>query len=151
MVSRHRLNGFTVSQRTSSVTSYQEEIIKVQPVVNKKKDGSFRVRYRVIVAIGDGSGNFGMGEKVKGDEEAAASGATSKAISKKFHVFRRCWGYANIEIVPFKVRGKSGHIRVTPRPAPEGLGIQDSSGLGIQPSPLSKKLLTLVGLRDCMV
>ena len=108
---------------------------------SRNKNGSERVRYRAIVALGDKEGVIGWGDSVGRSEEAAISAATTKAILHKLRIALGSQNYANIHTVAFRVKGKCGNVKVVINPAPEGVGFNVP--------PVVRKLLHLSGITDC--
>ena len=87
------------------------------------------------MAIGDGQGVFGLGQKIKKNELAAVSEATTKAFATKFRVARGSRIYKNVNTVPQRVRASFGNVKVHINPAP--------SGVGMDGHPVARRLLRL--------
>lgn len=123
-----------------------EEIIDVGRV-QRVTDSGRRMRFRVVMAIGNKNGYVGVGE-AKGKE---AGPTIRKAIEKAKlnirEIKRGCgsWecGCGNPHTVPFKVVGHSGSVRVTLMPAPRGVGLVSGG--------IARKILSLAGLSDVWV
>lgn len=124
----------------------REEIISVGRV-QRVTDSGRRMRFRIVVAVGNEDGCVSVGE-AKGKE---AGPTIRKAIRNAKlgikEINRGCGSWecgCNLpHTVPFKVEGKGGSVRATLLPAP--------SGTGLVASEIPKKILTLAGIKDVYV
>jgi len=123
-----------------------EEIIDVGRV-QRVTDSGRRMRFRVVVGVGNRNGYIGVGE-AKGKE---AGPTIRKAIERAklniMEIKRGCgsWecGCGNPHTVPFRVTGKSGSVSVTLYPAPGGAGLVSGE--------IARKILSLAGISDVWV
>ena len=79
-----------------------------------------------MVVVGDGNGHVGIGEGKAKETLPARDKAIRKAKLNIIKIERSCSGFDcacnELHTVPFKVTGKSGSVRVTLIPAPQGTG-----------------------------
>lgn len=124
----------------------KEEIISVGRV-QRVTDSGRRMRFRIVVAVGNKNGYLGIGE-AKGKE----AGPTIRAAIKNAklgikEIKRGCgsWecGCKTPHSIPFKVEGKQGSVKVILSPAPKGTGLVASE--------IPKKVLTLAGINDIYI
>ncbi len=123
-----------------------EEVIDVSRV-QRVTDSGRRMRFRVVVGVGNRNGYVGVGV-AKGKE---AGPTIRKAIERAklniVEVKRGCgsWecGCGNPHSVPFRVTGKSGSVSVTLYPAPKGTGAVSGE--------TARKILALAGISDVWV
>lgn len=124
----------------------RDEIINVGRV-QRVTDSGRRMRFKVVVAVGNNNGYIGVGD-AKGKE---AGPTIRKAIEKAKlnikEIKRGCgsWecGCGEPHSVPFKVTGESGSVRVTLIPAPRGVGLIGGE--------IAKKILALSGISDVWI
>lgn len=124
----------------------KEEIISVGRV-QRVTDSGRRMRFRVVVVVGNGNGYIGIGE-AKGKEAGPTIRASIKRAKLNIkEVKRGCGSWecrCNLpHTVPFQVEGKQGSVRVILSPAPKGTGLVASE--------IPKKILTLAGIEDVYV
>jgi small subunit ribosomal protein S5 len=121
-----------------------DEVIDVN-MVQRMTDSGRRVKFVITVAVGNKDGFIGFGQ-AKGKEvgssiRKAIDGAKLNIIEIK----RGCgsWecGCGKPHTVPFSVKGKSGSVEITLKPAPSGIGLATGN--------VAKKILTLAGVKDC--
>jgi len=123
-----------------------EEVIDVGRV-QRVTDSGRRMRFRVVVGVGNRNGYVGIGE-AKGKE---AGPTIRKAIERAklniVEIKRGCgsWecGCGNPHTVPFRVTGKLGSVSVTLYPAPKGAGLVSGE--------ITRKILALAGISDVWV
>ncbi len=100
--------------------------------------------FSTMAVIGDGNGHIGIGDGKSKETLPARDKATKKAKLNIFRITRACAGFdcacSELHSVPFKVTGKSGSVRVTLIPAPQGTGLVVANEL--------KKILKLAGIKD---
>lgn len=125
------------------VPNLQQELLHLKLVQKMHKSGR-RSKYWALVAVGNGDGFVGVGEKKSKEVATAISKATRAAKQNIIEVRRGCgsWecGCGQPHSVPLKVKGKSGSVEIALIPAPRGLGL-------VAPE-LPKKILRLAGIKD---
>ena len=103
-----------------------------------------RVKYSVMVIVGDENGHVGIGRGKGKDGRSAYLKALRKAKLNIIKVHRGCgsWECAcgGDHSIPWKTYGKSGSVKVILMPAPRGTGLVVDDE--------SKKLLRLAGIKD---
>ena len=124
----------------------KEEIICVGRV-QRVTDSGRRMRFRVVVVIGNEDGYVGIGE-AKGKEAGPTIRLSIKNAKLNIKEIKRGCGSwecrCNLpHTVPFKVEGKQGSVKVTLLPAPKGTGLVTSG--------IPKKVLTLAGIKDVYI
>jgi len=123
-----------------------EEVIDVGRV-QRVTDSGRRMRFRVVVGVGNRNGYVGVGV-AKGKE---AGPTIRKAIERAklniVEIKRGCGSWecscGNPHTVPFKITGKSGSVLVTLYPAPKGTGPVSGE--------IARKILALAGISDVWV
>ena len=109
----------------------------------KKKEGNVPT-FSAMAVIGDENGHIGIGDGNAKETLPARAKAVRKAKLNIIKVTRGCGSFdcADKEghSIPFKVEGKSGSVRITLWPAPQGTGLV-ISGEG-------KKILRMAGIKD---
>ena len=100
--------------------------------------------FSTMVVVGDGNGHVGIGEGKAKETLPARDKAIRKAKLNIIKIERSCSGFDcacnELHTVPFKVTGKSGSVRVTLIPAPQGTGLVVANEI--------KKILKLAGIKD---
>ena len=100
--------------------------------------------FSTMAVIGDENGHVGIGSGKSMETLPARDKAIRKAKLNVIKITRACAGFdcacSELHTVPFKVEGKSGSVRVTLIPAPQGTGLVAASEL--------KKVLKLAGIKD---
>lgn len=120
-----------------------EEVLDVRRV-QRTLDSGRRMRFSVLVAVGDKNGHLGVG-LAKGVE---AGPTIKKAITRaKLNIIRVQRGCASWECgcgeshtVPFKAEGKMGSVLVKLKPAPKGVGLVAGDN--------AKTVLGFAGIQD---
>ncbi|MBD3387703.1 MAG: 30S ribosomal protein S5 [Candidatus Altiarchaeales archaeon] len=124
----------------------QEEILDVGRV-QRVTDSGRRMRFRIVAAVGNRDGYFGVGESKGKEAGPTIRKSIERAKLNIKEVKRGCgsWecGCGNPHTVPFLVSGKEGSVNVTLRPAPRGVGIVSGE--------LAKTILSLAGIKDVWV
>ncbi len=123
-----------------------EEVIDVGRV-QRVTDSGRRMRFRVVVGVGNRNGYVGVGV-AKGKE---AGPTIRKAIERAklniVEIKRGCgsWecGCGGPHTVPFRVTGKMGSVSVTLSPAPRGTDLVSGE--------IARKILALAGISDVWV
>jgi small subunit ribosomal protein S5 len=119
------------------------EILDINRVQRRDRSGR-KLRYRVVVAIGNRDGYVGIGvgkaKEVYGGIQKAIQNAKKNIIC----VRRGCgsWecGCRRPHTVPFRVTGKSGSVEVSLLPAPQGVDLAAGD--------VAKTILQLAGIED---
>lgn len=120
-----------------------DEVLDIN-MVQRMTDSGRRVKFRAVVVVGNRDGYIGFGQ----GKDAQVGDAIKKAITNaKTHVIkvrRGCgsWecGCSNPHSIPMLVTGDAGSVKVTLRPAPQGIGLVTGD--------IGKKVLELAGIRD---
>jgi len=103
-----------------------------------------RVRYSVMVIVGNENGIVGIGRGKAKDGRSAYLKAIRNAKLNLIKVIRGCgsWecGCSESHSIPWKTYGKSGSVKVILMPAPKGTGLVVDDE--------SKKLFRLAGIKD---
>ncbi|MFN4133763.1 MAG: 30S ribosomal protein S5 [Candidatus Hadarchaeales archaeon] len=125
------------------VPDMREEILSLGMMQRMHKSGR-RVRYRIVVVVGNGDGIVGVGAASAREVSSAIEKATNAARLNVIEVARGCgsWecGCNRPHSVPAKVSGKSGSVEVALKPAPRGLGIVAAE--------IPKIILRMAGVKD---
>ncbi|MBN2250923.1 MAG: 30S ribosomal protein S5 [Candidatus Altiarchaeota archaeon] len=123
-----------------------EEIINVGRV-QRVTDSGRRMRFRVVMAVGNNNGYVGVGEATGKEAGPTIRKSIERAKLNIKEVKRGCgsWecGCRTPHSVPFKVAGSLGSVRVELSPAPKGTGLVSGE--------IAKKILTLAGIKDVWV
>jgi small subunit ribosomal protein S5 len=100
--------------------------------------------FSAMAIVGDENGHIGYGYGNSMETLPARDKALRKAKLNIIKVQRGCASFdcdcKELHTVPFKVTGKSGSVRITLIPAPQGTGLVVASEL--------KKVLKLAGIKD---
>jgi small subunit ribosomal protein S5 len=109
----------------------------------KTKEGNIP-SFSTFAIVGDENGHIGVGEGKAKETLPARDKAIRKAKLNIIKIKRTCSGFdcacSEPHTIPFKATGKSGSVRVTLIPAPQGTGLVVGNEL--------KKLLKLAGIKD---
>jgi small subunit ribosomal protein S5 len=109
----------------------------------KTKEGNVPT-FSTMAVIGDENGHVGVGDGKAKETLPARDKAIRKAKLNIIKIKRACSSFdcscSEPHTVPFKVTGKSGSVRVTLIPAPQGTGLVVGNEL--------KKVLKLAGIKD---
>ncbi len=120
-----------------------QEVLNIN-MVQRMTDSGRKVRFSVIVVIGNRNGYVGLGKAKAREVGPAIRKAINNAKLNIIQVRRGCGSWeckcGNAHTVPFRVTGRSSSVTVTLLPAPNGLGLA-VSGVG-------KKILSLAGIKD---
>ena len=112
------------------------ELLKCIPLQNQKDNNGKvqqRFRYLACVAVGDGNGSIGIGEKIANSRKVAESKAGKEALRNVRFVGKH---------VINRVDSKCQDVSLSLIPAPSGI---------VSGSPLAKKLLEITGMSGCSV
>jgi len=123
-----------------------EEVIDVGRV-QRVTDSGRRMRFRVVVGVGNRNGYVGVGVAKGKEAGPTIRKAIKRAKLNVVEIKRGCgsWecGCGNPHTVPFKITGKSGSVSVTLYPAPKGTGAVSGE--------IARKILALAGISDVWV
>lgn len=100
--------------------------------------------FSAMAVVGDENGHVGIGEGKAKETLPARDKAVRKAKLNLIKIIRGCAAFdcdcSELHTIPFKVTGKSGSVRVTLIPAPQGTGLVVANEL--------KKILKFAGIKD---
>ncbi|NLZ29604.1 MAG: 30S ribosomal protein S5 [Methanomicrobiales archaeon] len=121
----------------------EDEVLDIN-MVQRMTDSGRRVKFRAVVVVGNRDGYIGFGQA----KDAQVGNAIRKAIDNAkvsiIKVRRGCgsWecGCDTSHSIPIEVTGKAGSVRVTLKPAPQGIGLVTGD--------TPKKVLQLAGIKD---
>ena len=121
-----------------------DEVIDVN-MVQRMTDSGRRVKFVISVAVGNNDGFVGFGQAKGKEVGSSIRRAIQNAKLNMIEIRRGCgsWecGCKKPHTVPFAVKGKSGSVEITLKPAPQGIGLATGN--------VAKKILTLAGVQDC--
>lgn len=121
-----------------------DEVIDVN-MVQRMTDSGRRVKFVITVAVGNNDGFVGFGQAKGKEVGSSIRKAIENAKLNIIGIRRGCgsWecGCRKPHTVPFTVKGKSGSVEITLKPAPHGIGLATGN--------VAKKILTLAGVSDC--
>ncbi|NYT03917.1 MAG: 30S ribosomal protein S5 [Candidatus Methanofastidiosa archaeon] len=120
-----------------------QEVLNIN-MVQRMTDSGRKVRFSVMVVIGNRNGYVGIGKAKAKEVGPAIRKAINNAKLNVIQVRRGCGSWeckcGTAHTVPFRVTGKASSVTVTLIPAPNGLGLA-VGGVG-------KKILGLAGIKD---
>lgn len=120
-----------------------QEVLNIN-MVQRMTDSGRKVRFSVMVVIGNRNGYVGIGKAKAKEVGPAIRKAINNAKLNVIQVKRGCGSWeckcGTAHTVPFRVTGKASSVTVTLIPAPNGLGLA-VGGVG-------KKILGLAGIKD---
>jgi len=126
------------------IPEINDEVIDVN-MVQRMTDSGRRVKFVISVAVGNNDGFVGFGQAKGKEVGISIRKAIQNAKLNMIEIRRGCgsWecGCKKPHTVPFAVKGKSGSVEVTLKPAPQGIGLATGN--------VAKKILTLAGVQDC--
>jgi len=100
--------------------------------------------FSTMAVVGDENGHIGVGSGKAKETLPARDKSIRKAKLNIFKVYRGCASFdcscSEPHTIPFIINGRSGGVRITLMPAPQGTGLVVASEL--------KKVLKLVGIKD---
>lgn len=121
----------------------EDEVIDVN-MVQRMTDSGRRTKFRVVVVVGNKNGYVGIGQAKDREVGMAIRKAVEKAKLNIIEVGRGCgsWecGCGKPHTLPFKVTGKCGSVKITLKPAPQGVGLAVGN--------VAKTVLGLAGIQD---
>jgi small subunit ribosomal protein S5 len=125
------------------LTDLEDEVLDIN-MVQRMTDSGRRVKFRCVVVVGNKNGYIGFGQAKDNQVGAAIAKAIDNAKTNLIKVKRGCgsWecGCGAQHSIPMEVSGKSGSVRVTLKPAPQGIGLVTGD--------IGKKVLELAGIKD---
>jgi small subunit ribosomal protein S5 len=121
----------------------RQEVVDVT-LVQRQSDSGQQKSFRVTVIVGNGEGVLGIGVG-KAPEFVPAVRAAEARAKLNITMFRRGCGSWECRChdphsIPFQVKGASGSVSVTLRPAPKGTGLVTAD--------VGKIVLRIAGLND---
>jgi small subunit ribosomal protein S5 len=121
----------------------RDDVLDVN-MVQRMTDSGRRVKFRCVVAIGNGDGYVGYAQGRDDQVGAAIQKAIEIAKLNLVHVSRGCgsWecGCGRPHTVALRTKGKAGSVEVELRPAPRGLGLAAGE--------TARSVLELAGIED---
>ena len=126
--------------------SLKTELLKLIPLsVEHRHSGKNRLRYRAVVAVGDGQGKVGLGSSTHRSKEIALERAETFAKANMIEIkltFHPSTPGKNHTLAQ-DLTGSYKDLEVTLKPAPQGTGLLTS--------PMAKVVLKLPGVEDCLM
>ncbi|MFH0967395.1 MAG: 30S ribosomal protein S5 [Methanobacteriota archaeon] len=120
-----------------------DEVLDIN-MVQRMTDSGRRVKFRAVVVVGNRDGYIGFGQ---GKDKQVGDAIKKAIVDAKTHIIkvrRGCgsWecGCSHPHSIPMLVTGIAGSVKVTLRPAPQGIGLVTGD--------VGKKVLQLAGIRD---
>jgi small subunit ribosomal protein S5 len=121
----------------------EDEVLDIN-MVQRMTDSGRRVKFRCAVVVGNRDGYIGFGQA----KDAQVGNAIKKAIGNaKINLIKVKRGCGSWECdcgvehsIPAEIKGKAGSVRVTLKPAPQGIGLVTGD--------IAKKVLELAGIKD---
>jgi small subunit ribosomal protein S5 len=140
------LNNYIIREAEIVDTLFPElrqEVVDVS-MVQRQSDSGQQKSFRVTVVVGNGEGVIGIGIG-KAPEFVPAVRAAEVRAKMNITLFRRGCGSWECRChdphsIPFQVKGNSGSVDVTLRPAPKGTGLVTAD--------VGKTVLRIAGLHD---
>jgi small subunit ribosomal protein S5 len=121
----------------------EDEVLDIQ-MVQRMTDSGRRVKFRAVVVVGNRNGYIGFGQGKDVQVGDAIRKAITDAKTNLIKVRRGCgsWecGCGTNHSIPMQVEGSAGSVRVTLKPAPQGIGLVTGE--------ISRKVLELAGIKD---
>ncbi len=120
-----------------------DEVLDVN-MVQRMTDSGRRLKFAVTVVVGNGDGFVGLGRSKGREVGPTIRRAIDRAKLKLIEIQRGCgsWecGCGRSHTMPFQVKGRSGSVVVTFKPAPRGVGLAVGD--------VAKPILRFAGLTD---
>ena len=120
--------------------------MKVRPLYGNRKKTTHlypRLRYQAFAVAGDNAGFYGYSEAIRKTDRQAEQTARSKTILRWRQLQLGSTTLRNRRTLAHETRGRNGGITVIMRPAPMGVGINGP--------PMVRKVLSLIGIDDCLL
>ena len=125
------------------IPGLEDEVLDIN-MVQRMTDSGRRVKFRTTVIVGNRDGYIGLGEGKDVQVGKAIKKGIDNAKMNLMKVKRGCgsWecGCDATHSIPMQVQGTAGSVRVTLKPAPQGIGLVTGE--------VSRKVLELAGIRD---
>jgi small subunit ribosomal protein S5 len=122
----------------------EDEVIDVK-MVQRMTDSGRRIKFVITAAVGNKDGFIGLGHARGKEVGYSIRTAIDNAKLNIIEIKRGCGSWEcrcrKPHTVPFAVKGKSGSVEVTFKPAPQGIGLATGD--------TAKKILELAGVKDC--
>jgi len=122
----------------------EDEVIDVK-MVQRMTDSGRRITFVITAAVGNKDGFIGLGQARGKEVGSSIRKAIDNAKLNIIEIRRGCGSWEcrckKPHTVPFAVKGKSGSVEVTFKPAPHGIGLATGD--------VAKKILELAGVKDC--
>ncbi|MEF8848013.1 MAG: 30S ribosomal protein S5 [Candidatus Thermoplasmatota archaeon] len=126
------------------IPEIDDEVIDVN-MVQRMTDSGRRVKFVITVAVGNHDGYIGLAQAKGKEVGSSIRKAIKNAKTKMIEIRRGCgsWecGCGKPHTFPFTVKGKSGSVEITFKPAPRGVGLAVGD--------IAKQILSLAGIEDC--
>ncbi|MEM3444772.1 MAG: 30S ribosomal protein S5 [Thermoplasmata archaeon] len=120
-----------------------EEVLDVN-MVQRMTDSGRRVKFAITVVVGNGDGFVGIGRAKSREVGPGIKQAVNNAKLNLIEIKRGCgsWecGCGRPHTIPFLVKGKSGSVEVTLKPAPRGVSLAVGD--------VAKPILKFAGIED---
>lgn len=120
-----------------------EEVLDVN-MVQRMTDSGRRVKFAITVVVGNGDGFVGIGRAKSKEVGPGIKQAVNNAKLNIIEIKRGCgsWecGCGRPHTLPFLVKGKSGSVEVTLKPAPRGVSLAVGD--------VAKPILKFAGIED---
>lgn len=128
------------------IPDLSDEVLSID-MMQRMTDSGRRIKFRAVVVVGNRDGYIGFGQGKDVQVGTAIRKAIVQAKMNIIKVRRGCgsWecGCSNPHSIPMQVEGKAGSVRVTLKPAPQGIGLVTGE--------IGKKVLDLAGMKDVWV
>ncbi len=128
------------------IPDLSDEVLSID-MMQRMTDSGRRIKFRAVVVVGNRDGYIGFGQ---GKDVQVGTAIRKAIVSAKLNIIkvrRGCgsWecGCGNPHSIPMQVEGKAGSVRVTLKPAPQGIGLVTGE--------IGKKVLDLAGMKDVWV
>lgn len=128
------------------IPDLSDEVLAID-MMQRMTDSGRRIKFRAVVVVGNRDGYIGFGQ---GKDVQVGTAIRKAIVSAKLNIIkvrRGCgsWecGCSNLHSIPMQVEGKAGSVRVTLKPAPQGIGLVTGE--------IGKKVLDLAGMKDIWV
>jgi small subunit ribosomal protein S5 len=125
------------------LSDLEDEVLDIN-MVQRMTDSGRRVKFRCVVVVGNRNGYIGFGQ---GKDNQVGNAIQKAIVDAKLNIVkirRGCgsWecGCDTTHSIPVEVTGKAGSVKVTLKPAPQGIGLVTGD--------ISKKVLQLAGIKD---
>ncbi|MHA1821731.1 MAG: 30S ribosomal protein S5 [Promethearchaeota archaeon] len=128
------------------LTNLSEAVAEIK-MVQKQTDAGQQSRFKAVVVVGDKDSHVGFGSGKSKEVGPAIRRAIQKAKLNIMPIKRGCGAFdcncGGDHSIPFTIKGKSGSVKVTIKPAAKGTGLVASNA--------AKIALELAGIKDAYV